>query len=95
MPRLGECLCGDSGTCADLVQENCDPLGRVVWQSDPGVVTGAANCQEWLQVLGPELGDEVFSYSSEDKVCTILDRRSGRPAFRKRALMRSTPTPLR
>ena len=38
-----------------------------------GVVTGAANCQEWLQVLGPELGGEVFSYSSEDKVCSILD----------------------
>ena len=72
-PELGECLCGGSGTCADLVQENCDPLGSVVWQSDPGVVTGAANCQEWLQVLGPELGGEVFSYSSEDKVCTILD----------------------
>ena len=72
-PELGECLCGGSGTCADLVQEDCDPLVSVVWQSDPGVVTGAANCQEWLQVLGPELGGEVFSYSSEDKVCSILD----------------------
>ena len=72
-PDLGECLCGSSGTCADLVQENCDPLGSVVWQSDVGEVTGAANCQEFLRVLGPVLGGEVFSYSSLDHTCSILD----------------------
>ena len=30
-------------------------------------------CQEYLQVLGPVLGGEVFSYSRRDQVCRILD----------------------
>ena len=30
-------------------------------------------CQEYLQVLGPVLGGEVFSYSHTSRTCSILD----------------------
>ena len=53
-----------------LVQENCDLLGSVLWQGED--VT-AHNCQEILQLLGPVYGGEVFSYSSLDHTCSILD----------------------
>ena len=70
-PDYTQCLTQDSGTCDDLVRENCDLQGSVLWQSVE--VINTYECQEFLQVLGPELGGEVFSYSSEDKVCYILD----------------------
>ena len=70
-PDLSSCLCGSSGTCADLVQENCDPLGSVVLTL-PGV-PDAATCQEFLLILGPGAGAAVFSYTSQDQVCSLLD----------------------
>ena len=70
-PEYSECLGQSSGSCDDLVRENCDLQGSVLWQSD--TVRDTSQCQEYLQVLGPVLGGEVFSYSSEDRTCSILD----------------------
>ena len=53
------------------MQENCDLLGTVLWQSDE--VTHTYECQDYLQVLGPVYGGSVFSYSHTSHTCTILD----------------------
>ncbi len=45
--------------------------GKVLWQSD--AVIDAFACQEYLQLLGPVLGAEVFFYSDQDDVCFLLD----------------------
>ena len=70
-PDFAECLSQDSGTCDDIVKENCELQGDILWQ-DPAV-RDAYECQEFLQLLGPVYGGEVFSYSSVDQVCYILD----------------------
>ena len=70
-PDFTECLCQNSGSCDDIVQENCRLLGTVLWRGDE--VRSAHQCQEYLQLLGPGLGGEVFSYSHTDLVCYILD----------------------
>ena len=70
-PDYAQCLAQDSGTCDVLVRENCDLQGSVVWQSVEVLKT--YECQKFLQVLGLELGGKEFSYSSEDKVCYILN----------------------
>ena len=70
-PDYSECLRQNSGSCDDLVQENCDLLGTVLWQSEG--VTHTYECQDYLGVLGPVYGGEVFSYSSLDHTCSILD----------------------
>ena len=31
-PDFSDCLCQDNGSCDNLVQENCDLLGSVLWQ---------------------------------------------------------------
>ena len=70
-PDYAQCLAQDSGSCDDLVQENCDLLGTVLWQSDE--VTHTYECQDYLQLLGPVYGGEVFSYSHTSHTCSILD----------------------
>ena len=69
-PDYTQCLAQDSGTCDDIVQENCDLQGNALWQSK---VTHAYECQEYLQLLGAVLGGSVFSYSHTSHTCTILD----------------------
>ena len=69
-PDYTQCLAQDSGTCDDIVQENCDLQGNALWQSE---VTHAYECQEYLQLLGAVLGGSVFSYSHTSHTCTILD----------------------
>ena len=46
--------------------------GTVVWQSD--AVIDAFACQEYLQLLGPVYGAEVFFFSDLEGVCYLLDR---------------------
>ena len=70
-PDYAQCLAQNSGSCDDFVQENCHLEGSVLWQSDS--VTHAYECQEYLQVLGPEYGGKVFLYSRNTHTCTILD----------------------
>ena len=70
-PDYTQCLAQDSGSCDDLVRENCDLQGSVLWQSD--AVRDTRQCQEYLGVLGPVLGGAVFSYSRSGQVCSILD----------------------
>ena len=70
-PEYTECLGQSSGSCDDLVRENCHLGGNILWLSD--AVRDAAHCQEFLQLLGPVYGGSVFSYSSRDQVCYILD----------------------
>ena len=83
-----------------LVQENCDLLGSVLWQGED--VT-AHNCQEILQLLGPVYGGEVFSYSSLDHTCSILDTGARRcsavsgprqPSVEECEAATSTPAPV-
>ena len=69
-PDYTQCLAQDSGTCDDIVQENCDLQGNALWQSK---VSHAYECQEYLQLLGAVLGGSVFSYSHTSSTCTILD----------------------
>ena len=60
-PDTSDCLCRDSGSCADLVRENCALLGSVVWRGE--AVTDTHPCQVELQtihrrrrpLLGPHL----------------------------------------
>ena len=70
-PDFSDCLCLESASCDDMVRENCDLLGSVLWQSE--AVRDAHECQEYLQLLGPVLGGSVFSYSHTSHTCTILD----------------------
>ena len=70
-PEYTECLGQSSGSCEDLVRENCHLGGNILWLSD--AVRDASHCQEYLQLLGPVYGGSVFSYSSRDQVCSILD----------------------
>ena len=44
---------------------------KVVWQSD--AVIDAFACQEYLQLLGPVYGAEVFFFSDLEGVCYLLD----------------------
>ena len=48
-PDTSECLCRDSGSCADLVRENCALLGSVVWRGE--AVTDTHACQVELQTI--------------------------------------------
>ena len=41
--------------------------GKIVWQSD--AVIDAFACQEYLQLLGPVYGAEVFFFSDLEGVC--------------------------
>ena len=70
-PDFAECLSQDSGTCDDIVKENCELQGDILWQDS--TVRDAYECQEFLQVLGPVYGGSVFSYSRTSHTCTILD----------------------
>ena len=55
-PDFAECLSQDSGTCDDIVKENCELQGDILWQ-DPAV-RDAYECQEFLQLLGPVYGGD-------------------------------------
>ena len=70
-PELSTCISQDSGTCDDFVDEDCVMSGKVLFQSD--AVIDAFTCQEYLQLLAPVLGAEVFFYSDHDGVCFLLD----------------------
>ena len=70
-PGLATCISQDSGSCDDFVDEDCQASGKILWQSD--AVVDAFACQEYLQLLGPVLGAEVFFYSDHDEVCFLLD----------------------
>ena len=70
-PEYTECLGQSSGSCDDLVRENCHLGGNILWLSD--AVRNASHCQEYLQLLGPVYGGSVFSYSHTSRTCTILD----------------------
>ena len=70
-PDYVQCLAQNSGSCDDLVRENCELQGSVLWQSDE--VTHTSECQEHLRVLGPVYGGEVFSHSHTSHTCNILD----------------------
>ena len=70
-PDLSTCLSQDSGTCDDFVDEDCEMSGKVLFQSD--AVIDAFTCQEYLQLLAPVYGAEVFFYSDHDEVCFLLD----------------------
>ena len=69
-PEYTECLGQSSGSCDDLVRENCHLGGNILWLSD--AVRDASHCQEYLQLLGPVYGGSVFSYSHTSHTCTIL-----------------------
>ena len=46
--------------------------GTVLFQDD--AVIDAVACQEYLQLLGPVYGAEVFFFSDLESVCYLLDR---------------------
>ena len=46
-PDYTQCLAQDSGSCDDLVRENCDLRGNILWLSD--AVRDAEHCQVELQ----------------------------------------------
>ena len=70
-PELSTCLSQDSGTCDDFVDEDCQMSGQVLFQED--AVIDAFACQEYLQLLGPVYGAEVFFFSDLEGVCYLLD----------------------
>ena len=73
-PDFKDCLCQNSDTCKGnnaMVQENCDFSGNVLWQSD--AITDASQCQEFLQLLGPVYGGQMFSFNHSSHTCSILD----------------------
>ena len=70
-PDLQTCLSQDSGTCDDFSDEDCEMSGRVLFQTD--AVIDAFACQEFLQLLGPVYGAEVFFFSDLEGVCYLLD----------------------
>ena len=71
-PELQTCLSQDSGTCDDLIDEDCEMNGQVLFQAD--TLTDVFACQEFLQLLGPVYGAEVFFFSDLDGVCFLLDK---------------------
>ena len=46
--------------------------GQVLWQNN--TVIDAFACQEYLQLLGPVYGAQVFFFSDMEGVCYLLDR---------------------
>ena len=70
-PELSTCFTQDSGTCDDFVDEDCQMSGQVLFQED--AVFDAIACQEYLQLLGPVYGAEVFFFSDLEGVCYLLD----------------------
>ena len=70
-PEISTCLPQDSGTCADIVDEDCEMSGTVLFQDD--AVIDAVACQEYLQLLGPVYGAKVFFFSDLEGVCYLLD----------------------
>ena len=70
-PDLSTCISQNSGTCGDFVDEDCKASGKILWQSN--AVVDAFACQEYLKLLGPVLGAEVFFYSDHDEVCFLRD----------------------
>ena len=70
-PELSTCLSQDSGTCDDFVDEDCQMSGEVMFQTD--TVIDAVACQDYLQLLGPLYGAEVFFFSDLEGVCYLLD----------------------
>ena len=70
-PELPICISQDSGTCDDFVDEDCEMSGEVLWESD--AVIDVFACQEYLQLLGPVYGAEVFFFSDLEGVCYLLD----------------------
>ena len=70
-PDFSTCLSQDSGTCSDFVDEDCQMSGQVVYQ--PENVVDAFACQEYLRLLGPVKGAEVFFFSDLEGVCYLLD----------------------
>ena len=73
-PDFKDCLCQNSDTCNGnnaMVQENCDFSGNVLWQSD--AISDASQCQEFLQLLGPVYGGQMFSFNHSSHTCSILD----------------------
>ena len=51
-PEYTECLGQSSGSCDDLVRENCHLGGNILWLSD--AVRDASHCQVELQMKVPE-----------------------------------------
>ena len=45
--------------------------GKVLYETD--TLTDAFDCQEFLQLLGPVYGAEVFFFSDLEGVCYLLD----------------------
>ena len=70
-PGISTCLSQDSGTCTDFLDENCEMSGKVLFETD--TVIDAFACQEYLQLLGPVYGAEVFFFSDLEGVCYLLD----------------------
>ena len=70
-PDISECLSQDSGTCDDFVDEDCEVNSNVLYQSDS--VVDASACQEFLRLLGPVYGADVFLFSDTEGVCYLLD----------------------
>ena len=73
-PDFKDCLCQNSDRCNGnnaMVQENCDFFGNVLWQSD--AISDASQCQEFLQLLGPVYGGQMFSFNHSSHTCSILD----------------------
>ena len=60
----------DFGNEKDIVDEDCDMSGSVLFQTN---VDDVVACQELLQVFGPKYGAKVFSFSNFDGLCSLLD----------------------
>ena len=70
-PEVSTCLSQDSGTCDDFVDEDCQMSGQALFKTDS--VIDAFACQEYLQLLGPLVGAEVFFFSDLEGICYLLD----------------------
>ena len=70
-PGISTCYSQDSWTCDDFVDEDCEMSGQVLFETD--TVIDAFACQEYLQLLGPVYGAEVFFFSDLEGVCYLLD----------------------
>ena len=75
-PELSTCLSQDSGTCSDFVDEDCQMGGQVMFQEN--AVIDAFACQEYLQLLGPVYGAEVFFFSARAGGCLLPARQSSK-----------------
>ena len=71
--NITSCLQQDSGTCDDLVEEDCNMDGNIVFQTD--AVKDAIACQDYLQLFGSLYGAEAFFFSKPEGVCYLLDSR--------------------